>query len=81
MKKKTQKTVNEIGSMGGKATAERYGVEYMREIASRGGQKSRNRGRDYYSKIGKISAAKRRARKEKKSGLDDVSSFLSGKLK
>lgn len=55
MEKSTQDMRQEWRSKGGRTTVERYGPEFLRQIARKGGQTTLERhGRSHFSKMGKI---------------------------
>ena len=79
-------TTSEAGKKGAAAFMKKYGSDKYSEMGKKGAEgKVRKYGKEYYSRIGKISAEKRRAAKEaklkKENHLDNVSNFLSGKVK
>ncbi|MDE2025166.1 MAG: hypothetical protein KGJ07_01600 [Patescibacteria group bacterium] len=77
MQTKKVLTHEEISRKGGIAFMEKFGKDAYREM---GKKSAAGKDREYFSRIGKISAAKRRKKKEqqKRNSLDHVAGLLNG---
>jgi len=80
--------IKDFASVGGKAVLEKHGKTHMKQLAKRGGQAVAEKygGKEYFSKLGKISAENRRKRKEEekrgRSGFVKLSNLLTkGRIK
>lgn len=60
--KRTPEDYRRIGALGGAINRAMYGVSHLAEIGKKGGEKTKQRGSDYYREIARLSHETRRAK-------------------